>query len=133
MTLRLFHQNSLLIDYFFNLTFEANTPPTFNESVTDLLFNWNFPYNLTLPIGVDAEGHTINYELTPLNASPLTIDYDFSVDTVIKFASPQWTSEVFHYNYKIYGDEDQGGYFSEANFTVTLNNIPTVTLLKFIL
>ena len=126
---RVYHKNTVIRDYLFSVIFRENTRPLFNETTTDVIMNWGFNYSLTLPIGIDAEGDMINYEITQIssNLNPPDIQYDFSVDTVVKFINPSWTSAVFEYNYKISGNETDGGYSTEKNFTVTLNNIPTVS------
>ena len=111
------------------MTFRENTPPTFNESVTDVVMNCRYFYYLTLPVGVDAEGDMINYQLTYLSSydNPPGLEYDFSVSTLVRLNFTGWTPKIYEYNYKIYGNESGGGYSSEANFTVSLNNIPMVT------
>ena len=125
---RIYQKNTIIRDYLFSATFRENTRPLFDESVTDVVINWGFNHSLTLPIGIDAEGDMVNYQLTHIsnNSNPLNIEYDFSVDTVVKFIDPTWTSVINEYNYKISGNESDGGYSTEDNFTVTLNSIPIV-------
>ena len=131
---RIYHSNSILRDYLFNVTFLANTAPTFNESVVDQVINWGFLNQYTLPLGVDAEGDSIWYTITPPNTLPFTFQFNFWADTVVNFTGITWsTTGAYEFNYRINGGEDNGGLFSEANFTATINNVPTVTIIPLIL
>ena len=131
---RIYHSNSILRDYLFNVTFLANTPPTFNESVTDQVVNWGFLNQYTLPSGVDAEGDPIYYTITPQSSLPFNYQYNFNIDTILNFTGISWsTTGTYDFTYKLNGPEDNGGLFSEQNFTVAINNVPTVKIFPLIL
>ena len=125
---RVYYDSSKPRDYHFNITFVANTAPTFSSTQSDLILNWDYDATIELPLATDAEGDSIEYEL--ITPSSVNFTHTISSTNSLEISSIDWDLSGVHSGYIWRAKETvTNGFFKdELTFSITINAVPKVSI-----